>query len=195
MKHLLLALTVATALLLASAPTQVFANTSWQEQREINKTQFQNTVQNYQDRVDAAKTLNEERIEQRCSISTQRIDLWTTRYANNQSRFQKIEERAGQLIATIIERAKAAGKDTSELEAANDTFATKIDTASTEYSTLMDKLNASKEYACGNSEGAFRDSLQTAREQLIVTRQASLDARSYYQSTVRPAAQALLQNE
>jgi hypothetical protein len=72
------------------------------------------------------------------------------------------------------------------------TFQTKVDAASGEYSELMTLLNQTKQYACGNSEGQFKSSLQAAKQQLLVTKQAALDARVYYQQSVRPAAAALL---
>lgn len=164
-----------------------------QEERAARQEHIEETRAKVQETRAQVQTNREARVETRCNLSTQRIELWTSRYANNQSRFQKIEERVGQTVDTVIERAKAAGKDTSELEAAVATYKTKVDMASAEYSTLISLLNDTKQYACGESEGAFKDALSKAKTQMTKTRQSVLDARTYYQQSVRTAAQALLQ--
>jgi hypothetical protein len=169
----------------ASAQTVRENRTELQNQWQNTKEQYQETKEQVKANVDAAK-------EQRCALATQRIELWTTRYANNQSLFQKTAQKSREVTDQVISRAKAAGKDTAQLETAVTTFQTKVDAASGEYNKLINLLNQTKQYACGNSEGQFKSSLQTARQQLVTTRQAVLDARLYYQQSVRPAAAALL---
>ncbi len=163
-----------------------------QEQREARQAQVQATKEQIQATQEQRQVIREESLDQRCSLVTQRIDLWTTRYANNQSRFQKVEDQLVKITDQVIARAKNADKDTTALEAAVTEFRRLSDITSAEYQELIAALNNTKQYACGESEGAFKNALTAARSQMQVTRQASLNARSYYQKSVRPAAQALL---
>lgn len=190
--HRLLGLAAAVAILgsmIAPASAQTI-----QEQVEQREQQFQERVEQFEETKQQFQENRDAAVEQRCDIATTRIDLWTTRYENNQSLYQRTFEKFDEIADQVVERAQASGKDTAEFEAAVAELERLADVSRTEYDQLIQDLEATKAYACGESEGAFKDALQTSRQQLLDTRQAVLDARLYYQSTVRPAAQALLQS-
>ncbi len=177
--------------LLALAPGFTPGATA-QTQREELRQQYEESVNKYQEAREDVKQAREEVLSQRCELAETRIDLYTTRYQNNQSRFQKVHERLDEVAEKIIERAQESAKDTGEFEAAVAELQSLAQIANNEYATLMSKLEATKQYACGESEGAFAEALNQSREQFMITRQAVLDARLYYQTDLRPAAQALL---
>lgn len=164
-----------------------------QEKREDLQQQWQEAVTDYQAQAEEFRQNRDERVAVRCELVTKRIDLYTSRYANNESRFISVYNKVYEVTDQVIARAVEAGKNTSELEAAVAELKLKADLARDEYGQLMTALEATEAYACGDSEGDFRQALTGARLELQETRQATLDARLYYQSEVRPAAQALLQ--
>lgn len=187
----LLAATVLAVTLTGGMATGVTAATA-QEALQQRQAQFQENKAKYQETKEQIQENREVRTAERCSLATSRIDLWTSRYSNNKSRFVKVVEQAQETTDQVVARAKANGKNTAELEAAVTEFRRLSDIALADYDKLMSDLNNTKQYACGESEGAFAEAMNVARQQSMTTRQHSLDARLYYQNTVRPAAKALL---
>lgn len=165
-----------------------------QDQLEQRQQQAQERQAQFEENQQQREAAREERVETRCELATTRIDLWVTRYENNQSRNQRVYDRLNEIADQVVDRAQAAGKDTTEFETVLAEFLSLADTARAEYSQLITELENTQQYACGESEGDFVEAMRVTRAQLIETRQATLDARQYYQSTVRPAAQALLQS-
>jgi len=190
--RLVLAATVAGVVLMTQGSTLVSAQTAAERQAE-RQAQVEQLKQEREEKKAQLQEKKTESLEQRCSLSTQRIELWTSRYANNETRLQNIADKSKEITDKVIAKAKEAGKDTTELESVVAVFEGKVDAAMAEYDVLIAKLNDTKQYACGESEGAYRESLNAARQQSLTTREATLDARVYYQQSVRPAVQALLQ--
>ena len=94
-------------------------------------------------------------------------------------------------VAEFITRATSQGYDVTKLEADGKTLDQKVQKFATDYAAFISKLEATKTTACGESEGAFRSALQTARQQLAVVRQDSVDIRNYYQTVIRQDIQDL----
>lgn len=182
---------ILAAFLVVVSPVQA---QSFQERRQEIQQNSEEARLQVEENRQVRQQARDEQLERRCQMATDRIELWTTRYSNNQSRFQRIEQQAIEITNRLIERAQTAGKDTTELEAAVATFQSQVDVASVEYQELINLLNQTKSYACGESEGAYVESLRAARGQLLVVREASLQARLTYQQEVRAAVQALLSN-
>lgn len=161
------------------------------------QTRQENVQQRQEQRAETRQQIEENRdeaVEQRCDLVTTRIDVWVTRYQNNQDRHQRTYDKLREVSDQIVARAQAAGKDTSTFEAEVAELELLGGIARSEYDQLIQDLESTKSYACGESEGAFKEALQAARQQSLNTRQAILNARLQYQSEVRPAARALLES-
>lgn len=138
-----------------------------------------------------AEQRRDEAVAQRCEVVTQQIDIRIDRYQNNENREQRLYEQLHQLGLELISRAQTQGYDTTGVSTSLDELKALADATMTEWAEFIALLEETKVFACGESDGQFQSSLQTARAQLDSVRAASLKARSYYQDTFRPAVQAL----
>ncbi len=133
----------------------------------------------------------QETIDTRCQITEDRITLRITRYENNYSRHNRVYTQMLDKLESLIERAEAAGYDTTQLAADVVVWEGKIDLFRDAYADYIAALRATQAYACGQSEGAFKEAWRTARAELTTVQQASLDARLYYQQTIRATLEEL----
>lgn len=111
-----------------------------------------------------------------------RIARFDNNYERNLNRYQAMFER----LQTIIEAFSEQGYDTSQLEAAVGEMESQILTVQSEYELFIEQLRASQEYACGESDGEFRNAISEARGQMRAFRQASSETRTFYQTEIRP---------
>ncbi len=116
-----------------------------------------------------------------------RITILTNAKTRHQAAYQRGKERYSNLVAKL----KDKGYDTAKLEADLATWNTKILAFSTAFTTHLDALQATQEFECGNSNGAFLESLEDARSKLLTVRTAAIDARSYWLNTIKPDLQAI----
>lgn len=133
----------------------------------------------------------EEIASQRCTILTTNIDTRITRFNNNKQRHIDRYNNINERVAKFIAQAREQGYDVAKLEADGKTLDQKVQKFASDYAAFISKLEATKSSACGESEGAFRGALQTARQQLAVVRQDSVDIRNYYQTVIRQDIQDL----
>lgn len=143
-----------------------------------------NKLQNTQNRV-------QQNVEYKCDIVTERVDMLTARYQNNKDGYQQRYQEIATKISDALARLEAKGYDVSTVKADLAVFNQKLMKFSTDFAQFQNMLGGTKGYACGNSNGDFLGELQRSREQLRVVRQDSLELRSYYQTTLRPAIQDL----
>lgn len=123
--------------------------------------------------------------EQRCNIATAKVDLLITRYNNNKDRHVNRYNTAKDKVQKNVETFEKNGYDVATLKADLKTWDTMIIKIGTETAQVISELNKSKEYVCGKSQGSYADALKNAKRELADVRQASLDARNYYQNTIR----------
>ena len=91
----------------------------------------------------------------------------------------------------LITNAKAAGKDTTKLEADLKVLDTKITELDTQVKAIVAQLNVAKGLPCGESEGEYKAAILKAREMIVKAHQMALDIRMYYQKTIKPDLLAL----
>ncbi len=136
-------------------------------------------------------TLKDKIVENRCQRVTTRVDNVNNRLTGSenirQNRHQKVIDR----LNTIIAKVEAAGLDVSKLKSDLTELTAKRDTWQAEYTELLEKLAATKQFACGNSEGQFVAAVKAARDQRKVMHQANLDFWSYVRNTVKPDIKAI----
>lgn len=154
------------------------------QQREERAKEVQETME-------MRKESREQQIENRCALTTQRIENRITSFYNLKdthiSRHQQILER----LQAINTKLKEKGYDTSKLEQDVQTMNEKIVAYATAYEAFITELEATKQYPCGESEGAFLDQFQKSRTKLLEVRSIGLDIRIFYQSTIKPDVRAL----
>lgn len=131
------------------------------------------------------------RLQQRCTQATQRIETTVARYNNNKDKHvQQYKDLAARLSA-LGEKLIAKGYDISKLQADGKILNDKIAKFASDYADVISKLEATKQYACGTSQGAFKQALKTAQDQLKIVKADSVDIRNYYQTVIRPDVQAI----
>ena len=127
----------------------------------------------------------EENISLRCDNITNRIELIILKYNNNKDRhierYQNISETLSELITTL----ESNGYDVKQLQEDVDQLNVYIKEFSTEYSNFVEQLELSQEYACANSEGDFRRTVENARSYLLQARETALDIRILINDEIR----------
>ncbi len=162
-----------------------------QQNRQEIRNQVDQQRNERRDQVDAARDdLRQQRDELQdkgCERVELEIETRMARYDNNQGR----NDRRFELLQTRLTKAAAAfaeqGYDTTALESATAELLTKIVQNRAEYATFITMLESAQEYACGESEGQFRQAMEDARMQLREVRQATAEIRNQYQTEVRSA--------
>lgn len=180
------------------------------DDRMETRDQIQNTMdtvrgevrqirQNLQDAVaDRKETIQnrmtgrkEEISDNRCQRVTERVDRIILRYDENYERhvqrYQRLEER----LRTIEEQLTLKGYDTSEVRIAYEGLTPRIESSVSTYQTFIAQLEAARALECGESDGDFRSSLETARETFRQFISEMQETRQYYTTVVRPAVQNL----
>lgn len=131
-----------------------------------------------------------ETVENRCGLVTTKIETKVARYDNNRQMQVSGYKRVREWVSSLITKMVASGKDTANLKSILTTFDTKLKKFDTDYAAYIDALKATKGFACGKSEGQFKEKLTAARSNLKTLRDDVVDIRNYYQTQVRPAVQA-----
>lgn len=170
----------------------------WQERvkaAEAKKAEVQAKMEERKAQAEEKKAeleaKRDEMVEQRCEVLEKRFETRIARYENNQAGVERLRERVVALVEKVIEKAKEEGLETAAVERALEEFKALIAEAEAVYAEHISELSQTQEYACGESEGQFKSRLEEARATLKEVRDAVLAARSYYQTELKPALQAL----
>lgn len=141
-----------------------------------------------------AETLQQqaqERITAKCEMVTLRTETIIARYDNNKERHVNNYTRIKDRTAALMDKLDTKGYDTSVVRADLNQLDSYIKEFASEYTSFANKLRESKELACGESEGAFKNKLTEARAELAKARETSLQTRNFVQTKLRPDIQAL----
>lgn len=126
-----------------------------------------------------------ERVENRCELLTTRIDNKIDTFEGNKQdhidNYNAIKARLENAMINLEEK----GYDVSSLREHVLVWDGMIKEYAISYQEFIDILYESKDYACGESEGAFKDAMTRARMQLLEARQMRLEIRNYYQTVIR----------
>jgi malonyl CoA-acyl carrier protein transacylase len=144
-----------------------------------------------EERQELRQEMKQERVEMRCEVSDARVNLLVSRYTQNYPRHVENYKNVAEGVKTLVDSLKAAGKDTSKLEAVLATYNQKVVTFSQQATATVDQLKVAQQYACGESQGQYVAEIKKARELAATAHTSLLDLRSYYQKSVRPEIQAL----
>lgn len=149
-----------------------------------NRVSAESKRDNVQDRVDQV-------IENRCDRVTERVDTRISRYEENKdkhiTRYNKIKEN----VTNLINKLESKGYDLSKLKEDLTILNLKIQEFASSYTIFIDKLAESKGYACGDSEGQFRSTIEESINLLKEFRQNAEDIIDFVKSTIKPNIEAL----
>lgn len=126
-----------------------------------------------------------------CEQVGTRIDFHLERYEERKDDFVQRVERSIVKLKEINSRLKARGCDTTKLEADYQNLGSQLSVWVNDYNTFINLLNESKTLACGESQGAYRDKVNQARNQLRTVREKGIEMRNFYSGTIRPDVEAL----
>lgn len=134
-------------------------------------------------------------VDARCAKITANINARLTNYADNKElilgRYERIHERVTALLQKLDEK----GYDTSAVRAHLATLRTLLTDAASDYRLFIEKLEATKQYACGNSDGQFLSALKASQEAMKVFQADLKELRTFVQASLRPSVKALIDQE
>ncbi|MDD3607898.1 MAG: hypothetical protein PHQ20_03855 [Candidatus Moranbacteria bacterium] len=143
--------------------------------------------QEIQDKKDEINSRKEEALEEKCKNVETRIDTQVQRFQVNQQNRKNAYEQIENKIENLISNLKKQGVETTDLEEAFGRFKEQLQTFYAEHERVMNQLQTTKQYACGESQGQFKDELQKARQQLKIAHRERLELRNQFVSELRPA--------
>lgn len=126
-----------------------------------------------------------ENISLRCDNITNRIELIILKYNNNKDRHIERYKNISQTLSELITTLESNGYDVKQLQEDVDQLNVYIKEFTTEYSKFIEQLELSQEYACANSEGDFRRTVENARSYLLQARETALDIRILINDEIR----------
>lgn len=153
--------------------------------------QLEERQQERMERIEGRQERISQTVENRCELLTGRIENRINRFNTlkdeRTERYNNVLDR----LAIINEKLQNEGYDTSEVEANWQTMNGLVQNYSVAYQEFIAALEDTKQYACGESEGAFRDELDQAQEELKDVRDIGFEIRSFYINTLKPSVIAL----
>lgn len=153
------------------------------------------SAQTASERLDQAQEQIQERkdqyIENRCERVTFNIDNRIERYNSNWQRHTERYLKIKNNVTNFINKVEGKGYDVEELRSVLNDLDSQIQSAANTYSTVIDQLNDTKTFACGNSEGQFRSAVETANDYLQDFRAQVRDIGDFVREEVRSAIQAV----
>jgi len=147
------------------------------------------------ERQDAREERVEERVERRCEMVNSRIERRISFYEEHYAQVEARMERVTSRLDELTDRLEAKGYDVSQVRGDLTTLETMRGTRRNLYTAFIDELQETKQYDCGDSEGAFRSTLEQSREALAKWREQIKANHDFIQDTLRPDLQALREQE
>ncbi len=114
---------------------------------------------------------------------TNEIDRWTM---NEPKKVQLYQDFVARIQATLT-LLQDKGYDISKVQIALEDLNKAILLRHTDAVTLIDALKTTQTFACGSSQGQFRDAVLTARKDYATVRLDTFNIRKVWLSEVRPA--------
>lgn len=133
-----------------------------------------------------------DRISNRCTLVTERVNLITTRYEQNRQRHIERYQNIYKRVSDLVSKLESKGYDVSKLKTDLVQLNTMTQTFAQEYNSVMVELNNSKNHACGNSEGDFRQAITNAKNNLVKARETALEIRVLVNDQIKPELHRIL---
>jgi hypothetical protein len=128
---------------------------------------------------------------ERCAKANKKIDTKINRFNTNSDhpRLTKMIQRVTNIIAVL----KAKNVNVTTLEADMATLKTKAEACKNAYGLFIAKLQTTKSFSCGTSQGQFKAALDAAKAEQTKVKAACQDAKKYVRTTIKKDLQTLKQ--
>lgn len=133
----------------------------------------------------------EKMAQDRCKNIESKIATRVNRYENNGQMLQKVYGNMKTRLERLATRLKAAGADTTKLEADLATLYGKIDKLYVNQTAFMTTLKESQTFVCGKTEGEFKTKLEEARKVPEIIKQDRTDIKTFFQTTIKADLEAI----
>lgn len=141
----------------------------------------------------ARQEVKEAQTDFKCAKVTARIDNHISSYNLKKDKhinqYTSIKNRVTNIINTLTTK----GIDTAKLAADLIALDSKITKLSSDNLDFINKLEATKQYDCGDSKGAFKQAAQDTRAALKIVKADVLDIRNFVTKTIKPDIQKIRQ--
>lgn len=156
------------------------------------------SAQTLTDRIESRRQQAQERatqyIENRCDRVAFNIDQRIERYNANHEKNRNAYLNIKTVVINLISRLDSLGKNVAEVQLLLVKLDELIVQAADQYTEFINQLNNSKVFACGNSEGQFRNMVGEANSTLSEFRNTVVEINTFIRNELRPAVQAVAQS-
>ena len=141
--------------------------------------EFKNSInQNKEDK-------REEIVKRVCNHLEDKVDLKVARFEANKNIHVEKYQRLKNRLMGVLDKLEDKGLDISQLEEDLETLDELIKDYAKAYEDFVESLRFTKGYACGESDGDFKDALKEAKEKLAVVKRLRREIRDFYVNTIR----------
>jgi len=189
---LVVALSVPTLAFASNATTEDTNNSGRREKLEERKTErAENKEERKETMEQKREEIKENRTERRCDVVgnlvDKRIDTFEENKGNHVENYTKLKTR----LMEVSSKLKAKGFDTTELDKDLVTFDSMVKEYASKYVSFIDTLKSSKDLVCGESEGAYKSTIESSKSMLKELKDMRKAIRDFYVSEIRADIKAL----
>lgn len=127
----------------------------------------------------------EEKVAEVCENVLERVQTRMENFEENKANHEENYNNITTRLSDIADMLDEKGLDTTELRADMETMDAMVAEYVATYTEFIGQLETSLNYDCGNSEGAFKEALQGARDTLETARVMRREIRDFYKSDIR----------
>ncbi len=155
------------------------------------RTQMQENKEERENAREERKEEREEKKEERCNVVEGRIQNKLSKFQENKENHVERYKHIKEAVTNLVARLKEKGYSTGNLETYLKELDSKIQDMASDYQTFISKLEETKNYTCGASQGDFVAKLNEAKAARIVVFQDAVEIRKYIIETIRPEMKSL----
>lgn len=133
----------------------------------------------------------EKMAEEKCKNIENKIANRVNRYENNGQMLQKVYGNMKTRLQRLSAQLKAAGADTTKLDADLVVLNGKIDKLYADHAAFMFTLKETKTFVCGKTEGEFKTKIEQARKVPETIKQDRADIKNFFQTTIKADLEAI----
>lgn len=155
------------------------------EEIETYKTKLREQKENDQDFGKEVTERKEQRVHALCDVIEERVQSKITRFEQNKDDHVDKYERVRQKLEDVVEKLEDEGFDVTDLKEHLLEFDQMIKDYAQMYVDFIESLENTQNYACGESEGDFKEALEKSHELLRMVREKRKELREYYRDVIR----------
>jgi uncharacterized protein YciI len=169
------------------------------EAREAMETKRQEVRAESEAAKEAQKQANEtmrlEKEAERCTKIRATIDTRVKKFEENHIGRRKQLNIVRMRVLEFVARREAKGIDTSAIKSSLEIYNLKFDKLNADHATYIEKLKATKQFACpgpqDESRAQFKAALQETKDAQRLVFEDTKDITAYFKSTLKPALDAI----